>query len=199
MMMMKSAQKRMPVVRDVFIFGTPVLREKAKKVTKIDAFIEQLVEDMLATMRARNGVGLAAQQVGETVSVCVIDTASRSHDNEEAENPDVPMPLVMINPEITETAGSATCEEGCLSFPEIFVSVSRAKEVTAVFKDLQGKLQKVRAKGLLSRAVQHELDHLNGMLLVDRMSAIKRISLSGRLKKLKKTAAEKPAGPDRAK
>lgn len=187
---MKSPQKRTPVVREVVVFGTPVLREKAQKVDKIDDRIRQLVEDMLETMHSRNGVGLAAQQVGETVAVCVIDTARNPADPSD-ENPDVPMPLVMINPEITGTSGTASCEEGCLSLPEIYVTVSRAAEVTAVFQDVNGKLQTVRAKGLLSRAVQHELDHLNGILLVDRMSAIKRISLSGRLKKLKKTAADR--------
>lgn len=190
---MTSAKKRIPVVREVVVFGTPVLREKAKKVARIDESIIALVEDMLITMRARNGIGLAAQQVGETVAVCVIDTASRNSEDEAPECTDVPMPLVMINPEITESTGTESCEEGCLSLPEIFVSVSRAAEVTAAYQDLSGKRQTIRAKGLLSRAVQHELDHLQGILLVDRMSAIKKISLSGKLKKLKKEAAERIA------
>lgn len=189
---MKSAVKRAPVVREVLVLGTPVLREKAKKVARIDETTRNLVEDMLATMRARNGIGLAAQQVGETVAVCVIDI---SRDNAEpgTAEAEIEMPLVMINPEITETAGTASCEEGCLSIPEIYVNISRAVEVTAVFQNLGGKQLSIRAKGLLARAVQHELDHLNGVLLVDRMSAIKRISLSGKLKKLKKTATDRLA------
>lgn len=177
-------------MREVVVFGTPVLREKARKVAKIDDAIRNLADDMLATMRARNGVGLAAQQVGETVAVCVIDTTGR---NPEEEAKDIPSPLVMINPEITERTGTESCEEGCLSLPEIYVSVSRAAEVTATFLDLSGKRQTIRARGLLSRAVQHELDHLDGILLVDRMSAIKRISLSGKLKKLKKEASDRLA------
>ena len=190
---MKSTIKRVPKVREVLVLGTPVLREKAKKVTKIDECIKQLVDDMLVTMRARSGVGLAAQQVGETVAVCVIDTSSKGQADGETEAVDVPMPLVMINPEISETVGTAVCEEGCLSLPEIFVNISRAVELTAAFQDLAGKRQSIRAKGLLARAVQHELDHLNGILLVDRMSAIKKISLSGRLKKLKKKTIDRLA------
>lgn len=189
---MKPTTKRVPIVREVLVLGTPVLREKAKKVARIDENIKCLVEDMLATMRARNGIGLAAQQVGATVAVCVIDT-TRDNEDTLAEADGVEMPLIMINPEITETTGTASGEEGCLSIPEIYVTVSRAEEVTALFQNLGGKQVSIRAKGLLARAVQHELDHLNGVLLVDRMSAIKRISLSGKLKKLKKTAAERLA------
>ena len=189
---MKSTAKREPVVREVLVLGSPVLREKARRITRIDENTRNLVEDMLATMRSRNGVGLAAQQVGETVAVCVIDT-TRDKTDKGTDGTDVEMPLIMINPEITETAGTASCEEGCLSIPDIYVTVSRAEEITAVFQSMGGKQVSIRAKGLLSRAVQHELDHLNGVLLVDRMSAIKRISLSGKLKKIKKTAAERLA------
>ncbi|MEI6971175.1 MAG: peptide deformylase [bacterium] len=189
---MKTAERRTPVIREVVVFGTPVLREKSTPVTKIDAGIRQLAEDMLATMWSRNGVGLAAQQVGETVAVCVIDT-TRKLDEPDQDGDDVPMPLVMINPEITGTTGKDTCEEGCLSLPEIYISISRAAEVKATFLDLDGKKQTIRATGLLSRAIQHELDHLNGILLVDRMSAIKRISLSGKLKKMKKTTEDRLA------
>ena len=106
----------------------------------------------------------------------------------------VPMPMVLINPKIVETAGTVTLQEGCLSFPDIFVSVARALEVTAAFQDLDGEKRTVRARGLLARAIQHELDHLAGVLLVDRMSVIKKISLSGKLKKLKKQGSAGPVG-----
>lgn len=190
---MKSTSKRIPSVREVLILGTPVLREKAKKVSKIDDSIKNLIEDMLVTMRSRNGIGLAAQQVGETAAVCVIDI-TRDNAEPRTDEAEIKMPLIMINPEIIETSGTASCEEGCLSIPDIYVTIQRAVEVTAVFQDLGGKRSSIRAKGLLARAVQHELDHLNGVLLVDRMSPIKRISLSGKLKKLKKSATDRLAG-----
>ena len=189
--MMKTHSRKIPSVREVMTYGNPVLREKAKPIARIDEAIRQLADDMLATMRSRNGVGLAAQQVGETVAICVIEVPLEPQDTEELsslklEDVPAPEPMILINPAIIETSGKETAQEGCLSFPEIYVSVARASELTASFKDLSGKERTIQTKGLLARIIQHELDHLAGVLLVDRMSPIKKITLAGKLKKLKK-------------
>jgi len=188
---MKVHSNKAATVRKLTTYGDPVLREKAKPILRIDESIRQLADDMIATMRSRNGVGLAAQQVGETLAICVIDIPQEPPDEQPSpvsgpSEPPVPMPIILINPDILETAGKETGQEGCLSFPEIYVSITRAEQVTAAFQDITGKKRTLRAKGLLARAIQHELDHLAGILLVDRMSPIKRITLSGKLKKLKK-------------
>jgi peptide deformylase len=101
------------------------------------------------------------------------------------------MPVVMINPRIVEEEGQQSGQEGCLSFPEIFVGVKRAAKVTAAFMNLEGREEKVLAQGLFARAIQHELDHLNGVLLVDRMSPVQKVANAGKLKRLKKQALEK--------
>lgn len=172
---------------EIVTYGDPVLRQKADRVEQFRG-LQKLADDMLETLHASNGLGLAAQQVGQTIAICVIDVPPELDVKEKGgprENPDIAMPLVLLNLEIVDSSGKITAQEGCLSFPEIFVPIARAEEVTASFDDLGGKRKTIRARGLLARAVQHELDHLNAVLLVDRMSPVRRISLSGKLKKLK--------------
>ncbi len=174
---------------DVVIYGDPVLRTSAERIERIDDEIKQLASDMLDTMHESCGIGLAAQQIGKTIALCVIEIPADHDPSEECGprmTPDVEMPLVMINPEITETSGEETLEEGCLSFPEIVVPIKRAEQVTVSFQKLDGIAQTLTARGLLARAIQHEIDHLQGVLIVDRMSPVKKISFSGRLKKLRK-------------
>lgn len=171
------------------IYGNPVLRKKATPVAEVNDDIRALADEMLEAMHRENGVGLAAEQVGRSEAICVIDIPPESDVNEkgERENPDVEMPLVLINPKITGRSDVLQSgQEGCLSFPEIFATVDRAYEVDVQFIDRDGKPQTIHAKGLLSRAVQHELDHLDGILLVDRMSHVKKVALSGKLKRLVK-------------
>jgi len=179
------------VIHPIVTFGHDVLREPAKPVAEVTDAIRQLVQDMLETMYASKGVGLAAEQIGRTERVCVIDVP---HDAEKEdcreENAAVPMPLVLINPEILASEGKQRNEEGCLSFPEISAPITRADKVTATFLDLTGARQTVTARGLLSRAIQHEADHLNGVLLVDKMSAMQKMSVAGQLKRLQKRAKE---------
>ena len=172
------------------IYGSPALREKAEPVAAVDDGIRQLVRDMLDVMYDRGGLGLAAEQIGRREAICVIDVPPEQ-DTEDGvrRNPDVAMPLALINPGITDRCGAQTGPEGCLSFPEIFVNVRRADEVTVEFLDLQGERRSLRAAGLLARAVQHELDHLDGVLLVDRMSPVQRAAVAGRLKRLRKSSA----------
>jgi len=172
-------------------YGNPVLREKAVEVKEVNDSIRSLAEEMLATMHWERGLGLAAEQVGRTECMCVIDIPPESDvgANDERDNPDVEMPLVLINPKIVEhTDEVQNGQEGCLSFPDIFAHVERWYEVDVEYTDLNGDCKTVHGKGLLARALQHELDHLDAVLLVDRMSHVKKVAVGGKLKRLiKKT------------
>ncbi len=177
------------MILPVVTYGNEILRRKAVPVAEVTEEIRRLVGDMLESMYAAKGVGLAAEQVGRTECVCVIDVP-RDAEKEacRAENAVVPMPLVLINPEITAAEGKQRNEEGCLSFPEIGAPITRADKVTVAYTDLDGVRRTLTARGLLSRAIQHETDHLNGVLLVDRMSAMQKMSVAGQLRRLQKAA-----------
>ncbi|HPF98598.1 MAG TPA: peptide deformylase [Kiritimatiellia bacterium] len=177
----------------IHTYGDEVLREPAVPVREVDDNIRTLAKDMIETMRLERGVGLAAQQVGSTDAICVIEVPLEMDRSEDGVvlNPGVTMPLVLVNPKITDFSGEKeVADEGCLSFPDIYAPVSRSVEVTVQFLDLKGKPQELRLKKFVARVAQHEIDHLNGVLLVDRMSRIKRIALSGQLKRLKKETRE---------
>jgi peptide deformylase len=174
-------------------YGDPVLREKAEPVEKVDERIRTLAQNMIETMRADGGVGLAAQQVGETVAVCVIEVPAEydADDKGVRFNPDVKMPLVLINPEILEASKETEVrDEGCLSFPGIYAPVRRPVEIKVEFVDLNGKSRTLHLKHFVARVVQHEMDHLHGVLLVDRMGNLKKIALSGQLKRLRNETRE---------
>ncbi len=177
------------MVHSVVTFGHEVLRQKAAPVAAVTDAIRQLVQDMLESMYASKGVGLAAEQIGRTECVCVIDVPPDAEKEDcRAGNAAIAMPLVLINPEILATSGKQRNDEGCLSFPDISAPITRADQVTVTFLDLSGARQTVTARGLLSRAIQHETDHLNGILLVDRMSPMQKLSVKGQLKRLEKQA-----------
>lgn len=170
-------------------YGDPVLRQKAEAIRRIDGAIKTLSGDMLRIMQERKGVGLAAQQIGQTIQICVIDippAVDVAVPDGPRLNPDVSLPLIMLNPVLVAKKGAQRDAEGCLSIPEIWESVSRAFEVTVTFLDMQGVQRELHARGLLARAIQHEIDHLNGVLFVDRVSAVKKITLAGKLKRLRK-------------
>ncbi len=174
---------------DILTYGNKLLRRKATPVEEVSDEVHALVRDMLRAMYAADGLGLAAAQVGRPEAICVIDIPPVRDEETGAprrENPDVRMPLVLVNPRIVERDGEQIGSEGCLSFPGIFVSVKRADSVTVEFLDMENGLQTVRASGLLARAIQHELDHLDGVLLVDRMSPVQKVAVAGKLKKLRK-------------
>jgi peptide deformylase len=178
------------MIREIVIYGEPVLRAKGKQIEKIDDEILALAADMLETMYDANGVGLAAQQVGEALQMTVIDVSDAENrpsqmwlDGEEVD-PKEHMPLVLINPELQFGEELEIGTEGCLSFPEVTAEIQRAAKVKVTAQDLQGKQIIFEAAGLLSRAVQHETDHLNGILFIDRMSSAAKASLAGRLKRL---------------
>ena len=177
-------------------YGDAVLRVKAEPIREVTPEIRQMARDMVETMHTEWGVGLAAQQVGKPLSLCVIDVPAEYDvdDNGVRVNPGIAMPLVLINPDIVRySAEKQTGEEGCLSFPGLSAPVERSMEVTVNHVDLSGRDQQLTARGFLARAVQHEVDHLNGVLLVDRMSAIKKIALAGQLKRLKRETQQQLA------
>jgi peptide deformylase len=147
---------------------------------------------MIETMREAHGVGLAAQQVGEPLQLTVIDV-SAAEDQESTMSvngaevdPKSAMPLVVLNPELTLGKETAVAVEGCLSFPEITGDVRRAAMVSLCGETLEGKPVKIEASGLLARVFQHEVDHLNGILFIDRMSAATKVALRSRLKRMQK-------------
>ena len=169
----------------IYKYGEPVLREKSEPVAVVTEPLRILAADMIATMHAAKGVGLAAQQVGRTERICVIDIPEGCENEEdEAFNSIVPMPLVLFNPEIISRDGTQLDKEGCLSFPGIGGSVERAAQVTCQYLDMNNMPQIVTARGFLARAIQHELDHLDGVLYVDHLSEAERLSFEPKLKKL---------------
>ena len=152
-------------------WGNPVLRQGCEPVQVITEELRQLAVDMIETMYSANGVGLAAPQVGRRERLCVIDVPAEAEKEEYAEiNAAVPMPLVLFNPEILSREGEQTDEEGCLSFPSIHAPVTRANKVSFTFTDLAGARQTFTAYGLLARAVQHELEHLDGGVFIDNVA-----------------------------
>lgn len=178
----------LPIVQ----YGNSILRKKCRPVEKVDADLEKLVAEMLETMVEAHGVGLAAPQIGSDLQLAVVDV---SHDPEcisylrvngkVAKLEDI-MPLVFINPELEMGEEKEIDLEGCLSIENIRYEVRRPAEVKATLPQLDGSVLVVETDGLLSRAIQHEVDHLNGVLFTDRLSAVGKVSVKNRLKRLLK-------------
>lgn len=168
-------------------YGEKVLREKAQPVAVVTDALRRLASDMLETMDHARGVGLAAQQVGQTVRLCVIDIPDSCETEEDAAfNAPIAMPLKMWNPQIIAREGSVCDKEGCLSFPNVGGSLTRAYQVTAQYLDENNIPQIITARGYLARALQHEIDHLDGILYIDHMTAVERLGVAPKLKKLAK-------------
>lgn len=163
------------MILKVVKYGDPVLRKKGARIESITPDIKKLIADMLETMYDSKGVGLAAQQVGHALQLTVIDVRGVKDRPSSLElkgkSADVPefMPVVLINPELTLVREQVAGPEGCLSFPEVFAEITRPEFVDVKALNEKGKPIEFRAGGLLSRAVQHETDHLNGILFIDRM------------------------------
>ncbi|TAN36331.1 MAG: peptide deformylase [Verrucomicrobia bacterium] len=174
---------------DIRTYGDPILRQPAVPVEHVTDELRALAKNMIAAMRAENGVGLAAEQVGRRAAVIVVELPLDYDTAEEGGprlHPDIEMPWVLFNPEIlSASAEQEIAIEGCLSFPDITTPVARSVEITLRYKDLNGRTHERVLRKFLARVVQHELDHLRGVLLVDRMSAVKKIALRGQLKRLK--------------
>lgn len=182
------------MVLEIVKYGNPVLRAKGVEINAMDEKVITLAENMIETMTAANGVGLAAQQVGVPVQLAVIDVTGVKDrpsgmivDGKEVD-PEAYMPMILVNPVLDLSKEVEEGVEGCLSFPELSADIVRSEHVKVKAKTLDGKGLEFEATGLLARALQHEVDHLNGILFIDRMSAASRAAMSGKLKRLQKDA-----------
>lgn len=180
------------MILQIFDYGDPILRVKGKPIENMDDRIRELAANMIETMHAANGVGLAAQQIGEALQLTVLDVSlvedrpsTLKLDGKDVD-PKAAMPLVLINPEIELRGTTEVGVEGCLSFPEITGDIERAKSVIVRAQALDGGTIEIEASGFLARAIQHEGDHLNGILFIDRMNSAAKAALSSRLKRLQK-------------
>jgi peptide deformylase len=179
------------MILPILEYGDPILRAKGEPIDNIDDRIRELAANMIETMHAANGVGLAAQQVGEALQLTVLDVSlvedrpsTLKVDGKEVDPK--AMPLVLINPEIELHGATEIGVEGCLSFPEITGDIERAKSVIVRAQTLEGSTIEIEATGFLARAIQHESDHVNGILFIDRMNSAAKAALSSRLKRLQK-------------
>ncbi len=185
------------MILEVVKYGHPTLRQKGARIETITPEVKELIADMFETMYANKGVGLAAQQIGQALQLTVVDVRGVTDRPSSLELQGKPanvqdfMPLVLINPEITPVGDPATGPEGCLSFPEIFADITRPEFVEVKALDGDGRLMEFRAGGLLSRAVQHEVDHLNGILFIDRMDRKTKENLRAELDELQTATRER--------
>ena len=177
-------------------YGDPILRAKGKRVETVDNEIRALADNMLETMHAANGIGLAAQQVGQALQLTVLDVtqvedrpSAMTLNGEPVADLTTAMPLVLINPTLRLGEETELGSEGCLSFPEITADIERSCSLEMEAETLEGEKLRIEASGLLARALQHEVDHLNGILFIDRMSTAAKASHGSRLKRLQKETA----------
>jgi peptide deformylase len=156
-------------LRDIHLLGSAVLREPAAEIPTVDDDMRAFIDDLFETMDAADGIGLAANQVGEARRVAVVDADGQR--------------IAMVNPRIAEASGRATQEEGCLSIPELYAEVTRAATIRLEALDRDGTPYTLDADGLLARAIQHEIDHLDGILFLDHLSPLKRQLMVARFKR----------------
>ncbi len=179
----------LPIVK----YGNPILRKKGVRIDTITPAIKELIADMFETMHANRGIGLAAQQVGHALQLTVLDVRAATDRPSTLELGGQPadvnefMPLVLINPEIKPVGKPVAGPEGCLSFPEIFADITRPETVDVIALNEKGHRLEFRCGGLLARAVQHETDHLHGILFIDRMTADIKASFKEELDELQAT------------
>ena len=175
-------------LRPIISLPDPRLRAASKPVAQVDDAARALMDEMLATMYDAPGIGLAAIQIGVASRIVVIDTAKKDEE---------PRPLFLVNPEIVWSSGErATYEEGCLSIPDYYEEVERPERIRARFLDREGLAREIEADGLLATCIQHEIDHLNGVLFIDHISKLKRARVIKKFVKLAKREAEEKAEAD---
>ena len=170
-------------------YGDPILRDKTHPVTTITEEYRALVENMVETMREEKGVGLAAPQIGRLEALCVVEIPPDFDVDEDGKctNPCCQMPMIFFNPVITKySTDQWSMEEGCLSFPGISGPIQRPRNISVNYMDSNGNQVACELNGYTARVVQHEVDHLNGVLFIDRMSPVRKAAVSGRLKRLSK-------------
>jgi peptide deformylase len=171
-------------VLPIYTYGTDVLRKKTKPITELDDTTVALIMNMFETMHKANGIGLAANQIGRSVALAVIDMSALEEHKDEK-------PLVLINPEIIQfSKEEKTIEEGCLSIPEIREEITRPETIKVKFKDANFVDTEMEVGKMLARVMQHEIDHLNGVFFIDHLSAVKRRMLKGGLEKIKRGEVE---------
>ncbi len=178
------------MIREIVLYGDPVLRVKCPPITEITDHLHALAADMLETMEAAEGIGLAAPQIGQTLRLAVIDVTGAEQpcsflrvDGQPANLADF-MPLKFTNPELNMGKDKAIMNEGCLSFPDIRTEIRRGDLVKAKLTLLDGRTILLETDGLLSRAIQHETDHLNGILFIDRATPAAKLSLKKKIHKM---------------
>ncbi len=168
-------------VLEILVAPHPVLKQKAKPVEKVDARVAKLMDDMVETMYAAQGIGLAAPQIGVLERVIVVDVHEKG---------EPPNPIRLANPEIVWTSDEkSVCEEGCLSVPEQYAEVTRPKAVRVRYLDEKNKVREMDADGMLATCIQHEIDHLNGVLFVDYLSSLKRGMILRKVQKMQRQNA----------
>lgn len=174
-------------------FGESILKEKGRRVEAFDRDLRELAQNMLETMYAEEGIGLAAQQVGQSLQLFVMDLQRKQEEVDfeysvDGRSPplDLIMPMVMVNPEVQTSGRETLFEEGCLSFPGIRGKVTRPEAVTVHFQDLEGKPHTATGNGIFARCILHEYDHIQGKLFIERMSPQTLSLLQARLKKLRR-------------
>jgi peptide deformylase len=171
-----------PMILDILGYKNPVLRKKSEEIKEITPKIKRLALDMLETMIANKGLGLAAPQVNESKQIIAVHLPKKRSADEKP----VLLPEILINPKIIKKSGEIeTEEEGCLCAPGLFLKIKRAKTVKVAAKNLEGKQMEIEAMGLPARILQHEIDHLNGILFFDRISFWEKLSIKNKLKKAK--------------
>lgn len=169
-------------------FGNPILRENAETVTVFDAELEKLGKDMIATMREEVGIGLAGPQIGKSLRIFTMEVPADMDKDETGQpyNPGLECPMVVVNPEVEEIGDEdEEMEEGCLSIPEVRGKVTRSFAIKLRYQDVKGEKKELGLKALAARCVQHETDHLNGILFIDYLSSVKKMSIKGKLKRIK--------------
>jgi peptide deformylase len=180
------------MILPILQYGDPMLRAKGKRIEEIDDRIRELAANMIETMHAAHGVGLAAQQIGEALQLTVLDVSAVEDRPSMLKldgtniDPKTVMPLLLINPEIEFHGETEVGLEGCLSFPEITGDIERAQSVIVRAQTLEGGTVHIEASGFLARAIQHECDHLDGILFIDRMRSAAKVALMSRLRRLQK-------------
>ncbi|MBL7543198.1 MAG: peptide deformylase [Bdellovibrionaceae bacterium] len=177
-------------VLEILTYPNPRLREVSAPIEIFDEKLKKLTEDMIETMYAAHGIGLAAPQVGVLQRVVVIDTRPKNEDGRRYDNDEmaelekaIPQPLVLINPKIVKGVGSTTFDEGCLSVPSFYETVERKEVIEVETYDLKGNKYSFKTDGLLAICIQHELDHLEGKLFIDRISFLKSKKIKGQIQK----------------
>lgn len=163
----------------IYTYGFDILRKKTKRITKADDDLVELVQDMFYTMHKANGIGLAAPQIGLDIALTVIDISK-------VEGEEKQKPLVLLNPKFTDFHGTCVMEEGCLSLPTVRAEVERPEKILLTYRDLDLNEKSVELDGLMSRVVQHEIDHLNGVLFIDHLSKAQKKLFKERLGEIRR-------------